>query len=338
MGVTAEKFDPARASAAEVRAYHEVTLGRYADDRPLWTPPTLEEIEFRLRTPFQGLGPTHHWAARLDGELVAFAGVNYADWEDLALAEVVVHPRARRRGIGTALVRALLPDLEARGRTQVEGWQVTRGGAGAGWLAGLGFHTFHSMIVQKLTLTEVDRGLWDVPVPPGHRLERWISRVPEDLLESYAAARNAIQDAPVGDQHVSMPTWTSTEVRAAEEDYLARGAEQRVVVAVREADGAVVGLTELELHDERPHRGFQRDTTVLPAHRGLGLGRCVKAHMLRWLAADRPRLTEIVTGTGSGNVHMARINHSIGFTTISDINSVRASVADLRAKTAGQRA
>ncbi|MGI5504820.1 GNAT family N-acetyltransferase [Lentzea sp. CA-135723] len=331
--IEVEKLDPAPESAAEIRAYHEVMLGRYADDRPLWTPPTLEEVEFRLRTPFQGLGPTHHWAARLDGELVAFAGVNYADWEDLALAEVVVHPRARRRGVGTALLRALLPDLEARGRTVVEGWQVTRGGAGAEWLVHLGFGTFHSMIIQKLTL-DVDRALWDAPVPPGHRLERWISRVPEDLLPSYAAARNAVQDAPVGDQHLPIPTWTPDEVRAAEEDFLTRGAEQRVVVAVREADGAVVGLTELELHSERPHRGFQRDTAVAPAHRGLGLGRCVKAHMLRWLVADKPQLAEIVTGTGSENVHMARINHSLGFATISDILSVRASVADLRTRTA----
>ena len=84
-------------------------------------------------------------------------------------------------------------------------------------------------ILQGLTLAEVDSALWDVPVPAGYRLAQWTSHTPENLLSSYATARNAIHDAPTGEQTVPSPQWAPGSVRAAEEDYLERGAEHRVV-------------------------------------------------------------------------------------------------------------
>ncbi|MDX8033466.1 GNAT family N-acetyltransferase [Lentzea sp. BCCO 10_0856] len=331
MGVTVEKFDPAHAPEAELRAFHEVMTARYADDRPRWTAPAYEEVLFRLRTPFQGLGPSHRWSARLDGETAGFAELLFADWEHAALLEIVVHPRARRRGVGTAVLQALLPEVEARGRTQLEGWQITKDSDGARWASNRGFRTVNTNILQTLTLAEADSTLWDVPIPPGYRLVQWTGRTPDELLSSYAAARNAIHDAPMGEQNVPLPQWTPERIREAEQDYLDRGAEQRVVVAVHEASGAVAGMTELELHSERPGRGFQQDTCVVPAHRGRGLGRCMKAHMIRWTRSERPAITEIATGTSGENVHMARVNHALGYVTVSDMIAVSAKIEELSA-------
>lgn len=75
-----------------------------------------------------------------------------------------------------------------------------------------------------------------------------MDRAPDDLLSSYATARNAIHDAPTGEQNVPSPHWTPETVRSGEQDYLDNGAEQRVVVAVHEGTNTVVGTTELELH------------------------------------------------------------------------------------------
>ena len=331
MGVTVEKFDPEHAPEADLRAFHEVTVARYADDRPRWTALTYEEMLFRLRTPFQGFGPSHRWAARLDGDLVGVAELLFADWEHAALLEIVVHPRARRHGVGTAMLRALLPEVETRGRTQLEGWQITKDSDGAKWAANRGFRTVNTNVLQSMKFAEVDSALWDVPVPSGYRLVQWTGRAPDDLLPSYSAARNAIHDAPVGETNVPLPQWTPERTREAEKEYLDRGAEQRVVVAVHEASGAVAGMTELELHSERPHRAFQQDTSVVPAHRGHGLGRCMKAHMIRWTLSERPKLTEVATGTAAANAHMQRVNHSLGYVTISDMIAVSAPIAEVRA-------
>lgn len=327
MGATVEEFDPARATEAELRAFHDVMTARYADDRPRWVVPTYEELLFRLRTPFQGLGPPQRWVARLDDEIVGFAELVCPD--HTALAEIVVHPRARRRGVGAELLRTLLPEAGARGRTRIEAMQVTKDGDGARWASGRGFRTVNSMIVQQLELAG-DDALWHVPVPPGYRLTRWTGSAPDDLLESYSHARNAIHDASFGEQAWTSPRWTPERTREAEQDYLDRGAEQRVVVAVHEATDEVVGMTELELHPGRPRRAMQHETSVTQSHRGHGLGRCMKAHMVRWVRSDRPAVREIYTGTSAGNVHMARVNHSIGFETIGEMVTVNALVAEVR--------
>jgi GNAT superfamily N-acetyltransferase len=100
--------------------------------------------------------------------------------------------------------------------------------------------------------------------------------------------------------------------------------EQRVTVAVHEATGTVAGLTEIEIHAIRKDLAYQGDTAVLAAHRGCGLGRYIKAGMVRWLRQQRPEITRLGTSTAADNVHMIRVNHQIGFTTLRSMVDVEA--------------
>lgn len=124
-----------------------------------------------------------------------------------------------------------------------------------------------------------------------------------------------MHDAPLGDLEYREPEWTAQRVRAREAELRRNDIELRVVVAVREDTGEVAGLTEVELHP----------------HRGRGLGRCVKAHMIRWLPADRPDLDRIYTTTGAGNEHIIRVNHQLGFTTVRTMIAVNRDLAALEA-------
>jgi mycothiol synthase len=124
-------------------------------------------------------------------------------------------------------------------------------------------------------------------------------------------------------------------VRAAEEECRAQGLVQRAVVAVEEETGAVVGFTEVCLHPRRPDWAYQRDTAVLQLHRGRGLGRCIKAQMLRWLVADCPELERITTTTGADNVNMIRVNREVGFTTLRSMIAVQQERAAIEARLAG---
>lgn len=302
-------------SQADLRAYYDITVARYADDRPRWSRPSYEEVVASLRKPGAA---THHLVRRND-ELVGHATVRRS-----SVLEIVVHPRARRQGVGTAVLRELLagqPD-----DTHVEGRDLTRDGDGARWAARIGLCETDSGILQRLVVPEVDPTLWDVPVPAGYRLVQWTNRAPEDLIESYAAARNAVYDMP--GVSVKPAPWTPKQVRAEEAKLPRRGAEQRVVVALHGDE--VVALTELQLHSDRPHQGRQVDTAVVRAHRGHGLGRCVKAHMLRWLRVDRPLVEDINTITSDDNVHMIRVNHSLGYFTAGDMIAVDAPIEELK--------
>jgi mycothiol synthase len=156
----------------------------------------------------------------------------------------------------------------------------------------------------------------DEEPPSCYRLARWTGAAPAALVESYAEARAAIHDAPAADSTFRHPSWTVGRVRAHERDLCDRGVEQRVVVAVHEATRAVVGLTELELHPNPPDLGFQSDTAVSAAHRGHGLGRFMKAAMVRWLVEERPAVRRIGTSTAADNTSMIAVNHQTGYRTV----------------------
>ncbi|WP_290049831.1 GNAT family N-acetyltransferase [Amycolatopsis solani] len=326
--VTIERFDPA---GADLGGYHAVLVASQAADRPEEPPLPLAEVAGRLAKPLPGMGPAAHWVARRGDDVVAFAGVHFLDAENsgIGLTDVVVHPGIRRSGIGTALLRAVLPELRARGRKSVEGWQVVAGSDGERWAEARGFRRVRTIERLALVVDETDPACWDVPVPPGYRLRRWAGAAPEDVLGSYAVARGAIHDAPLGDSGFRWPEWTAERVRAAEAEARAQGLVQHLVVAVHEETGTVAGLTEVCVHPRRPDWGYQRDTAVVAAHRGRGLGRCVKADMVRWLLAERPGLRWISTNTGAENTHMIRVNREVGFVTQAAMIAVRQELSRL---------
>lgn len=332
------RFDPGSASRADLVGYHELVLATGRVDRPDEQPPPFEAAVGRLFAPMTARGPELFWSVRVDQRLVGMATVGLPDDENAALAmtDIRVHPDARRAGLGTALLAAAMPTMRARHRSTVVGWGVTAGGAGALWAEALGFEVVHHGVLQVLALATADPARWVVPVPAGYRVHGWVGSAPEELLASYADARTAIHHAPRGASSYRPPLWTPARVRAAEADLRARRVEQRVVVTVQVATGAVVALTEVELHGNRPDLAYQGDTAVLPAHRGHGLGRLIKSRMIRWLRRECPAVQRIGTSTAASNVHMIRINHQVGYQTTRHMVDVEADVEALAVRLAGR--
>ncbi|WP_439661151.1 GNAT family N-acetyltransferase [Lentzea sp. HUAS TT2] len=255
--------------------------------------------------------------ARRDGEGVGITSVGLLGGLNagLAIGPITVHPAHRGQGVGTALLDALLPDLRARGRDTFESWGVIKGSVGEHWAVARGFRLAASRVMQRLTFAGTDPASWEIEAPPGYRLERWIGATPEHFLASVAVTRQSIHDAPAMDSALRAPEWTPEVVRAEEAEARAGGVEQRVAVAVEEATGLVVALTDVALQPGDSAHTRWGSTMVTPAHRGHGLARAVKAHMVRWLLADRPALESVETGTDATNAAMIRVNEQLGFVT-----------------------
>jgi GNAT superfamily N-acetyltransferase len=250
--------------------------------------------------------------------------------EHLALTEITVAPSRRREGVGTAVLRALLPELEARGRKIVEGWELSKGGAGEEWAVAVGMRISKSTVSQTLDVRDTDPGLWDVPAPDGFRVEEWSGAAPDELVATYARALHAMLDAPAGDSEYRIAEWSAERVREAEARHREQNVVQRVVVAVCEATGEVAALTQMDLYTAYPEWAVQQDTAVIPVFRGRSLGRWVKAHMLQALLAERPSIKKIYTNVNADNEHMLRVNRQIGFITSRSTVGVSGEIADLR--------
>ena len=329
------RFIGAQASEAELRQWHELFLEHGRLTFPGFPRPGFESFAASLRrTRYADRGPRHAWAAWEGDRLLGFGTVIYPDrylpeWVD---ARVVVGAAYRRRGIGTALLREIVADAAAQGRVTVADDQVRLGRPGELWARAVGFTNTQRNRWQMLHVAEVDRALWDVPVPAGFRLEQWTHAAPESIVAEFAAARNAIADAPTGESSSYRESeWTVERVRRAEADLRETGDELRFVVAVHEATGDVAGFTGMRVQPDRMDLCWQRDTAVVAGYRGLGLGRVVKAAMMRRLVADFPDLEKVVTNNAADNVHMLRVNEQIGYTHYADIGVFEASVDELGA-------
>ncbi|WP_018685463.1 GNAT family N-acetyltransferase [Actinokineospora enzanensis] len=325
MTLVVSRFEPAAAADAVLRGYYEVMRASQARDRVDEPRLTYENCVGRLRTPFAGLGPVAHWIATAEGEIVGLATVYLMEGPQngqLAVTDIQVHPRHRRKGVGTEVLRTLLPWLRENGRTVVEYWQVTKNGDGEHWARGLGMRTTYHNRLQALSLAEHDPKRWRPDTPRGYRLVQWDDAAPDELLESYVRVHRAMRDAPHEGMAYQAPEWTVEGIRAREAEFRESGVRQRVVVAVHERTGEVAGFTELEQHPHRPRWGYQRDTGVLSAHRGHGLGYVVKSRMLTWLLADVPDLELVFTGSNAGNTHMLRVNAELGYTVTREMIAV----------------
>jgi len=325
-------FDPVRATDSEIAECYEVSTTTFSADYPDKPLPTCEFYAEQLRLPTSLLGPQRLWVARAEGRIVGMVTMILPDRENLQLTitDVRVPPGRRRQGIGTALLRATLPEARAAGRSLVTGQGVKTGGDGEKWARALGFGKVQEFVLQGLVVADVDPALWKVPAPEGFRVERWTGAAPESLVAAYATARTAIMDAPTAESSLRFPDWTVERVRQHEADLRERGDEQWIVVAVHEDTGAVAGLTEMLTIPGRPGIGIQQDTSVLPGFRGRGLGRSVKAAMMRWLTYERTGIQRVVTNTAADNVHMIRVNHQIGYVTDYTVADVEAELSTLR--------
>jgi GNAT superfamily N-acetyltransferase len=312
--VEISRFDVTRAAEWELHGYHRLRVDTAADwsDEP---PPDRVAAVAGLLGRMAGVGEPMYWAAYANGRLIGFTRLWLPAQENaqVGVVEITVHPEVRRQGVGSGLLRPVLRVLETEGRTMVEGWAVTRGGPGARWASGMGFRPVQITLLQRLVIDEVEPSSWAVTPPSGYHAVRWIDPAPDAHLASYVRARAAIHDAPVGDEQYRSPDWTVERIREAERDRQASGLEHRVVAAVNELDGTIVGFTEIEL-GHRPDLAHQGDTAVMAGHRGHGLGRYIKAVMARWLLHDRPRVSRVLTATAASNTHMIRVNHQIGYT------------------------
>jgi mycothiol synthase len=309
------RLEVASASAAELSEYVRVELAASSADEPYEHALTADWALGRLTRPLSEYQRRIHWVARVPqiaGPVgVAMLALFGAADSDLAAINIAVHPGQRRRGIGTALLSEQAMAAGSRNTLLMEN---IRPGTPAHAFAD--YHQF--AVVQRtvqlsLDLTLADRGRWEVEAAPGYRLARWTGTAPEDLLASYATARNAIRQAPHGDMSFTEPEWTPQRVRDEEAMIRGRDGELRVVAAVHEQTGEVAGLTYLVVFQHRPELADQEDTAVLAAHRGHGLGAWMKAANLQWLAADRPAVKRVRTSNAADNEHMLRVNHQVGF-------------------------
>jgi GNAT superfamily N-acetyltransferase len=327
-GVIVAAVDPASATDADVAATHAVHIAAMTVDRPDDPQPPLADFALRLNE--QRDDQRRYWFVARSGDVVVgYARLWLPQLHNLHAgeADVVVRPESRRQGTGTALLRAAVTALSAEHRRLLV--SNTREAAGEGFCRMLGPQRVQTGRISVLRIADVDWG--DVRAAaaaehPGYRIRAYTGGCPDDLIDSYVRAKSAMNDAPFDDADLTDFVFTADGMRADEKAAAEQG-EWRVVLAVQEDSGEVAAFTEVLV--TRQPWSSQRDTAVVPEHRGHGLGLWVKADMLVRLQEQRPDVSALATGNSATNAHMLRINDRLGFRPWSEVHGWQGDVDEL---------
>ena len=305
-----------------VSACYEVFLAAHLADEP-FDPPRSAGL-FRTRL-MEGpdKNPGELWVvpgADTGGSAVAYYWLGLPDLEnrDRADLALVVHPAARRRGIGRALLRHAAARAADNARSVLDG-EVVEDSAG---------DAFARRVGATLSLEEVRRVQDLRKIPPGrvadlrqdaeraaagYSLVTWTGPVPDRYCGQVAEVFNASNDAPRG-AGVEGELWDADRVRERTGSLLRAGhLRGYTVAAVHDATGEMAGFTAIVVDPEHPEWAYQLLTAVTRPHRGYRLGLLTKAAMLQWLAEAEPKVDRIVTGNAASNKHMIAVNETLGF-------------------------
>jgi GNAT superfamily N-acetyltransferase len=295
-----EEIDARTAPEAELLAIHRV------DEACAWERPFRTSVESVAQYRHWSDPVRRRWVARDGGETVGTA-VLMVPSPTFAVVHLVVHPGARGRGVGRALYDAVCAGaLEEDIRTFFgHHWSEE----GAAFARAVGAVDDQRDVASELRLRDAD--LPEPSLPPGWRLRSWCGAAPEELLDSYARVRSAMDDAPTPGGLV-YGALDAAGVRALEQTAAARGREPHVTVAVDER-GELGSFTDVRTSPAPARVAGTDDTGTAPWARRQGLATAVKLESLRRLRHERPDVEVVRTMNAEGNVAMRAVNTRLGF-------------------------
>jgi GNAT superfamily N-acetyltransferase len=269
-----------------------------------------------------GFSPAEAWYVEVSepGQVPGWYRLELFDRENLdrAFLLVVVHPAARRFGLGRTLLRHAAQQAAAAGRTVLDG-EVRDGSAGDAFAAASGARPGIAATLRRLDLRTAPAGHFArlqasaAAAASGYSLVRWTGPTPPQYQEPLARVMSAYADAP-HDAGVETEDWDAARVRDGRDATVALlGLRQYVLAAVHEASGEMAAMTAVAVEPDAPAWGHQELTAVTREHRGHRLGLLLKTAMIEWLAQAEPQVSRIETGNAAANDHMIAVNDALGF-------------------------
>ncbi|MGK5743001.1 GNAT family N-acetyltransferase [Micromonospora sp. URMC 103] len=232
---------------------------------------------------------------------------------DIGVLEVLVHPSARRTGLGRDLVRVAARRVYQEGFSSI-GVEVVGDTPAVGFYESLGFTREYVETRSVLDLSSVDWAeLAEMAggVGAGYHLEFHPGGPPDELLDAYARAKAEVRDVEDGELRPS--SYDAQRLRDSLDCLHRRGMKPYIVLALHEQTGEVAGLTEVVVPAQHPTRADQYDTIVVQDHRGYGIDRAIKARMLLELRSHEAELTEVQTWNAQANEAMLKVNAELGY-------------------------
>jgi GNAT superfamily N-acetyltransferase len=273
-------------------------------------PTSIEELRWQDAT-YPG---STRFLAEVDGRPVGAGTVGriymYPPDYDGLWASIHVLAGARRRGIGSALLRVVSERARDAGKTTLHVPVSDARPDSVAFLTRRGFTEHERAKIVRLALA----GLTPPPVePPAGVAMTTLADRPDLVPGVHAVALEAFQDIPGGDQPTAAGDLAEFRARDVDRPTIPPDA---FMVAVEAGTGLVVGYASLLLLPGQSRVAWHDMTAVLRRWRGRGLAVALKRATIGWAIANG--LETLETGNDQDNVAMRAVNARLGYQPAAD--------------------
>jgi len=336
MAHTIEQVDMKTAPEALLAELHDyyvvVEAEEMPDDPP--TPPAVRIADWRnVSTRW----PEFRWLLR-DGDGIAAVAVSFYDLEENlenGFGRIHVHPAKRGRGYARAIATPVLDHLEKAGRVRFDTW-IKEGEPAEQIARHVGLKSVYQEKRSRLLIGNLDMELMDSWIERAglrasdYELVYFQSPLPADIVQKFCDLTSIMNTAPREDLVADDETLTVEHWQEMEAKVIASQCRLHNLVAVHRPTGDFAGYTQIKTQDLQPELGWQWDTGVDPAHRNKGLGRWLKAAMIKRVMEMHPELERVDTWNAGSNAPMLNINVEMGFKPVHVANTWQGALADVR--------
>ena len=318
-------FDPHTAPPELWAERHLFRRARHAQSGADEPPPSDTWFEALERQP-SAFGHNVHWVARTEGRIVGIVGAFLPNPDQPDIQAALHHLYAdgfvlkewRRRGIGRRLLTEIHGLMTAHGKSVLT--LSSEDADGHAFLRAIGADERLRSVDSRLALDTVDRAMVEDWHEAMHRAVSGLTEtihageVPDTEFEAILPLHNALlPDLPR--DRLDQPLVPVTMAMALE--WKSQLHFQKIahhMVVLRDADGSVIGFSDIVRHPDVPDRVYQVITGLRRDRRGLGVGKGLKAALLRHIRSALPSVRLMVTRNAATNGPMLAINRRLGYT------------------------
>jgi mycothiol synthase len=317
----------------ELSDYYEVIE---AEDMPD-DPPTPLEARLAGWRHVSSHHPEFRWILRDEDGIGAAAVVAYDVDQNLenGFGRIHVHPEKRRRGYGRAIATPMFDLLEENGRKRLDTW-IKKDEPAESLASDVGLKSVYEDKRSRLPIDELDMDLMEQWIERAseraveYELVYYQSPIPEEIVENFCALADIMNTAPREDFEEEDEVMTAEKWRETEANVIDSKGQLHNLIAVHEPTGEFAGYTQIQTQDLQPDLAWQWDTGVDPNHRNKGLGRWLKAAMIKRVLGTHPDVTRVDTYNAGSNEPMLNINVAMGFRPVHVSNAWQGDLATVR--------
>jgi len=336
MGIEIEQIHTPTAPESLLRELADYYVIIEAEDMP-GDPPIPLEMRITDWRHISTHYPEFRWILRDEDGIAAAAVAAYDVDQNLenGFGRIHVHPDKRRRGYGRAIAGPMFDLLEDNGRKRLETWIKKDEPAGA-LAANLGLKQVYEDKRSRLSITDLDMNLMDVWI--GRAVERasdyelvyYQSPIPDDIVGKFCDLTYIMNTAPREDFEEEDEVMTPERWREMESNVIDSKAQLHNLIAIYKPTGDFAGYTQIKTQDLQADLAWQWDTGVDPTHRNKGLGRWLKAAMIKRVLGSHPEVSRVDTYNAGSNAPMLSINVEMGFRPVHIAHAWQGGLATVR--------